>query len=386
MTEYAIISDKVMIIPKQEMNTMTDREISLVNRVKGGDVKAYQELYTELYPRLSKLVADETANPSVCDTVLQAAFDKAHYSIRFLNNPETFEQMIISLILAECKHNFSKAVPTTIQGNTSFSESAPQQEEEYDPDKASYDYRSSVYAQAFSSIEQEPDFNSFMSFFTSGKVKTESSSPDADSAQPDASDNEEEHIKTLVLDEGYAVGKEKEQTTSNEELIKLICSRRSVKNYSDKPVPKEISDAVVQAGLYAPNGMGKQSPVIIAVTDKKIRDRLSDLNRKFFAKDIDPFYGAPAVLVVLADKSVPTYLYDGSLTMGNMLLAAHAMGIGGCWIHRAKQMFESEEGLEILKELGIEGEFEGIGNCVLGYPAGEPKEAPERKPNRVFYL
>lgn len=367
---------------------MTDHEISLVVSAKNGDIKAYQDLYAALYPRLSKLVIEETSDPSVCDTVLHAAFDKAHYSIRFLNNPETFEQMILSLILAECGHNFSKTVPTTIQGNTSVSASAPQQDEEYDPDKATYDYHSSVYAPAFSSIEPEPDFNGFMSFFMAGKVKTESSSPDADSAQDEASDPEEEPITTLVLDEGYAIGKEnkEKQKTASEDLIELICSRRSVKSFSDQPVPKEIIDQVIQAGLYAPNGMGKQSPVIIAVTDKATRDRLSALNKQFFSKDIDPYYGAPAVLIVLADKSVPTYLYDGSLTMGNMLLAAHALGIGGCWIHRAKQMFESEEGKEILRELGLDGEYEGIGNCVLGYPAGDIKPAADRRPNRVFYL
>ncbi|MBQ3417134.1 MAG: nitroreductase [Ruminococcus sp.] len=166
----------------------------------------------------------------------------------------------------------------------------------------------------------------------------------------------------------------------------MIKSRRSVKSFSDKPVPKKIIDAVIEAGLYAPSGMGKQSPIIVAVTEQKTRDRLSQLNSRYIGADIDPFYGAPAVLVVLADRNVPTYLYDGSLTMGNMLLAAHALGIGGCWIHRAKQVFDSPEGKEILKSLGIEGDYEGIGDCVLGYPADDPKPAAERKPNRVYYI
>lgn len=375
---------------------MTDHEISLVSNAKNGNMNAYEELYSLLYPRLSKLVIKETEKPSVCDTVLQAAFDKARFSIRFLDHPETFEQMIISLILAECRHNFSKSVPTTIKGNTSVSESSPTEDGEFDPDKASYDYRSSVYAPAFSSIAPEPDFNGFMSFFRAGKVKTESSSPD----NADNADNEEkiktlvfdtqaeDSPKTLVLDEAIPAAEtlKDKQSADPEDKIHLFLSRRSIKNYTDKPVPKEIIDAVIQAGLYAPNGMGKQSSIIIAVTDKAMRDRLSDLNRRFFVKDIDPYYGAPVVLIVLADKSVPTYLYDGSLTMGNMLLAAHAMGVGGCWIHRAKQMFESEEGKALLKDLGIEGDYEGIGNCVLGYPAEDPKPAAERKPNRVYYI
>ena len=89
----------------------------------------------------------------------------------------------------------------------------------------------------------------------------------------------------------------------------------------------------------------------------------------------DPFYGAPVVLVVLADKSRPTYLYDGSLVMGNLMLAAHSLGLGSCWIHRAKETFEREEGKAILKELGIEGDYEGIGNCVIGYAKEPAKEA-----------
>lgn len=167
------------------------------------------------------------------------------------------------------------------------------------------------------------------------------------------------------------------------EVIKTIIERRSCKSFLPDAVDAQLIDTIIEAGLYAPNGRGLQSPIILAVTDKALRDRLEALNSKFFAKGGSPFYGAPAVLIVLADKSAPTYLYDGSLVMGNMLLAAHSLGLGSCWIHRAKQMFESEEGKQILAELGIEGDYEGIGNCVIGYPAGEPKQAAPRREGRV---
>ena len=171
------------------------------------------------------------------------------------------------------------------------------------------------------------------------------------------------------------------------EVLQGILTRRSCKKFKPDTVPQEMIDQIVEAGLYAPNGMGKQSPVILAVTQKETRDRLSRLNRKYdpFKRE-DPFYGAPAVLVVLADKTVPTYIYDGSLVMGNMLLAADALGIGSCWIHRAKETFADPEGKEILASLGLKGDFEGIGNCILGYPDIEKKEAAPRKENRVFKI
>ena len=171
-----------------------------------------------------------------------------------------------------------------------------------------------------------------------------------------------------------------------ESTINDILTRRSVKKYKSAPVPQEIIDKIINAGLYAANGMGAQSPIIIQVTNKEMRDKLSKMNADVMGANTDPFYGAPAVLVVLADKNRPTAVYDGSLVMGNLMLAAHALGIGNCWIHRAKEEFESEEGKEILKSLGIEGEYVGIGHCILGYADGEPKPAAERKPGRVFKI
>ncbi len=169
-------------------------------------------------------------------------------------------------------------------------------------------------------------------------------------------------------------------------MYEKIISRRSIKSYKPEMPSEELIDSVINAGLYAANGRGWQSPIIIAVTNKEVRDKLARINAGIMGADTDPFYGAPVVLIVLADKSRPTYIYDGSLTMGNMMLAAHDMGLGSCWIHRAKETFESEEGKEILRSLGIEGDFEGIGNLILGYQSGEPKPRADRNPGRVYKI
>lgn len=170
------------------------------------------------------------------------------------------------------------------------------------------------------------------------------------------------------------------------DVLEILKTRRSVRAYQDKMPEKELIEQVVEAGTYAPTGMGSQSPVIVAVTNKEIRDRLSQLNADIMGRDIDPFYGAPAVLVVLADKQYPTYLYDGSLVMGNLMNAAHALGLGSCWIHRAKEVFETPEGKKLLKEWGIEGEYEGIGHCIIGYSSQDPIQPKPRKPDYVRYI
>ena len=170
------------------------------------------------------------------------------------------------------------------------------------------------------------------------------------------------------------------------EVLKAIKERRSTKSFKSDMVPMEIIDQICEAGKWAANGKGAQAGMIVAVTDKETRDKLSRLNAAVMGADTDPFYGAPVVLVVLADKSVPTYVYDGSLVMGNLMLAAHSLSVGSCWIHRAKQVFDSEEGKAILASLGVEGEWEGVGNCVIGYPAGEPKEPNPRKENWVYKI
>ena len=170
------------------------------------------------------------------------------------------------------------------------------------------------------------------------------------------------------------------------ESIKNMIERRSVRGYKPDMIPKEDLDLILEAGTYAATGMGMQSPVIVAVTDKATRDQLSKMNADVMGTDTDPFYGAPVVLVVLADKNRPTYIYDGSLVMGNLMNAAAALGIGSCWIHRAKEVFASEEGKVLLKKWGVEGDYEGIGHCVLGYPAADIPKAKPRKENYVYYV
>ena len=168
------------------------------------------------------------------------------------------------------------------------------------------------------------------------------------------------------------------------EVINNMKTRRSIRKYKPDMIPEDVLNRIIEAGTYAATGMGKQSPIIIAVTNKEIRDKFSKMNAEIMGVDSDPFYGAPVVLIVLADKARPTYVYDGSLVMGNLMLAAHAEGIGSCWIHRAKEEFESEEGKAFLKSLGIEGDYEGIGHCVLGYTDGEGPKAMPRKENYVY--
>ena len=168
------------------------------------------------------------------------------------------------------------------------------------------------------------------------------------------------------------------------DAMQNLLTRRSVRKYKPDMVPQEKLDKILEAGTYAATGMGRQSPIILAVTDKAMRDKLSKMNAAIMGSDNDPFYGAPVVLVVLADKNVPTYLYDGSLVMGNLMNAAHAEGIASCWIHRAKEEFNSEEGKKILQDLGITGDYEGIGHCILGYADGDEPAAKPRKENYVY--
>ena len=172
------------------------------------------------------------------------------------------------------------------------------------------------------------------------------------------------------------------------ETIKDLISRRSTRSYRPDPIPTDILKKIIEAGTYAPTGRNKQSPIILAITDKKVRDKISALNAAVMGSEDDPFYGAPVILIVLADKSVGTYLYDGSLVMGNLLNAAHAMGISSCWIHRAKEVFESNGGKEILRSVGVDPErYEGIGNCILGYAADRNTvDASPRKDNYVYYI
>lgn len=172
------------------------------------------------------------------------------------------------------------------------------------------------------------------------------------------------------------------------EVLDKMKSRRSIRKYKPDMVPQDVLNQIIEAGLYAASGMGYQNTIIIQVTNKKLREEISELNREIagMKEGTDPFYGAPAMLIVLAKKDWRTGVYDGSLVMGNLMLAAHELGLGSCWIHRAKEEFETDWGKELLKSLGIEEEYEGIGHCALGYIDGEYPEAAKRKENRVFYI
>lgn len=171
------------------------------------------------------------------------------------------------------------------------------------------------------------------------------------------------------------------------DILQTLKERRSCRKYKAEQVPQESLDKILEAGTFAASGMGKQSAIIIAVTNKEIRDKISELNARVMGKTgVDPFYGAPEILVVLANKACPTYIHDGSLVLGNMMNEAESLGLATCWIHRAKEVFESDEGKALLKKWGIEGEYEGVGNLALGF-ADAPKNAPApRKENYIYYV
>lgn len=171
------------------------------------------------------------------------------------------------------------------------------------------------------------------------------------------------------------------------EIIRAMEERRSIRSFKPEMPPKEVLQQIVEAGLYAASGKGQQAAIVVAVTNKVLRDKLAEENRRIAGapEGSDPFYGAPAVLVVLGRKDWPTHVYDGSLMMGNLLLAAHALGLGSIWIHRAKEEFEEPEYQQLLKDLGVEGEWEGIGHCAVGYLNGEAPAPAPRKPGRVFW-
>lgn len=170
----------------------------------------------------------------------------------------------------------------------------------------------------------------------------------------------------------------------NEALANLY-ERRSIRKYKEEQITREEMDAVIRAGVCAASGKNGQSAIIVAVQDKETRNLLSRLNAAVLGVNSDPFYGAPTVLIVLADANSSFAVQDGSLVMGNLMNAANAIGLGSCWINRAREVFATEEGKALLKKWGIEGEWLGIGNCILGYPAEAPA-MKKRKENYVTYV
>ncbi|MBO4300044.1 MAG: nitroreductase [Desulfovibrio sp.] len=169
-------------------------------------------------------------------------------------------------------------------------------------------------------------------------------------------------------------------------ILEALKTRRSCRKFKPDMVPEELLRQIAEAGTYAASGMGKQPCRIVVVRDRHTLDRLSAMNARIMGVPSDPFYGAPVCMVVLADTTRPTYVYDGSLVIGNLMLAAHALGLGSCWIHRAREEFSSPEGQSMLKDWGIEGNYEGIGHCVVGYADGKAPEAAPRKTDFVKFV
>jgi len=165
--------------------------------------------------------------------------------------------------------------------------------------------------------------------------------------------------------------------------LNILKERCSTKKFLDKPVPDELLDRILDAGLYAASGMNNQKAIMVAVRDKQTRDLLSKLNGEIRGTDGDMFYGAPCVIVVLSDPAHSTWVEDGSLVLGNLMNAATALGLGSCWIHRARQTFDLPEGKALLRQWGLPETLRGVGNCVLGYPDGEPVKKP-RAPGRIL--
>ncbi len=172
------------------------------------------------------------------------------------------------------------------------------------------------------------------------------------------------------------------------EIITAMKERRSIRKFKAEMPKNEDIEQIIEAGLYAANGKGEQAATIIVVTQKELRDQISRSNCKIggWNDGFDPFYGAPVILIVLGRKDWPTHVYDGSLVMGNLMLAAHSLNLGSIWIHRAKEEFETQEYGLLIRKLGLEGEWEGIGHCAVGYIDGEVPEAAARKENRVFWV
>lgn len=170
------------------------------------------------------------------------------------------------------------------------------------------------------------------------------------------------------------------------DAMEVLLTRRSIRNFNDKSIPEDVLNKILEAGTYAPTAKGMQKPIIIAITDKKVRDEVSRENAKIMGREgTDPFYGAPVILLV-AVENYPNAVYDGSCVMDNLLNAAWAMGVGSCWIHRAKEELESDFGKKLLKSLGIVGDYIGVGHAALGYFDGEPPLPKPRKENYIYRI
>lgn len=168
------------------------------------------------------------------------------------------------------------------------------------------------------------------------------------------------------------------------EVISSILERRSVRKYQQRQISEEELKTVLEAGKYAACGMGIQAETMVVVQDKETLAQLSAMNAAIMGKPgTDPFYGAPTAIIVLVERAKKTAVQDGSLVMGNLMLAAHAIGLGSCWINRAFEEFESPEGKALLQKWGLNGDYIGVGHCILGYPEGPLPAAKPRRANTV---
>lgn len=167
------------------------------------------------------------------------------------------------------------------------------------------------------------------------------------------------------------------------DFYSIVKARRSIRGYNSDEIPADKLARILEAGTYAPTGRGKQSPQIIAIKDKATRDKISTLNAAIMGTDSDPYYGAPVIVLVLADGNANTFVEDGSCVLENLMLAAEAEGLGSVWVHREREIFDSEEGKALLREWGLPETLRGVGSIALGYPAVEPREAAQRKADYI---
>lgn len=169
----------------------------------------------------------------------------------------------------------------------------------------------------------------------------------------------------------------------NADFLELIQTRRSVRAYRPEAVPEDVLERILQAGTFAPTGMGKQSPVMVVVTDPDVRRKIAAMNAAVMGADRDPYYGAPTIVLVLADPEIGTWVEDGSCVLATLMLAAHAQGVASVWVHREREMFDGEEGKALLREWGLPESLRGVGSVALGY-AAVPAAPP--RPRKAGYI
>lgn len=169
-------------------------------------------------------------------------------------------------------------------------------------------------------------------------------------------------------------------------VIKNMMERRSCRTYTDQLVPQDVLDQILEAGEWAPSGMGMQNTIMVAIQKPELVKKLSEMNAAVMGAEHDPFYGAPTVIVVFADPVRPTFVEDGALVMGNLMNAAHALGVDSCWIHRAREVFSTEEGKKLKKEWGVPDCCEGIGHCILGFASAPIPEPKPRREGRIIKI